>query len=311
MNEKYYDYVAPKRPVIEKLGTVKCDVIESTPFVFNGRLYRLEYYRAGRHNEKNPTSTTWMQIFDVEADELVTSLAEDHHFGTAFVDEGYVYVAANREAAAGSRFGTWGGDTIDIYRSADLTAWELYSTVELKGYELFNEGICKKDGVYTLLVEVSEPLPFTLRFLQSKDLKNWTLLPEEYLFQKGRYAGGPSIYTIDGDPHYYVTYLEACPGKFYMNAIARSTDLINWEYSPINPMLMFGDEDRKIANEKLTEHERARIDRALNINASDLEICDYKGKTVIYYSWGCQRGIEFLAEARYDGSVKEFLQGWF
>jgi hypothetical protein len=29
------------------------------------------------------------------------------------------------------------------------------------------------------------------------------------------------------------------------------------------------------------------------------------------YSWGNQQGVEHLAEAVYDGSLKQFLHGWF
>lgn len=32
---------------------------------------------------------------------------------------------------------------------------------------------------------------------------------------------------------------------------------------------------------------------------------------IINYSWGDQLGIEFLAEAVYDGTLEEFLEGWF
>ena len=70
-------------------------------------------------------------------------------------------------------------------------------------------------------------------------------------------------------------------------------------------------QDKQIANPYLTPHERARIERALDINNSDLELCEFLGRTILYYSWGSQRGIEFLAEASYEGSMKEFLQGWF
>jgi len=42
-----------------------------------------------------------------------------------------------------------------------------------------------------------------------------------------------------------------------------------------------------------------------------MEICEFLGRTIIYYSWGDQRGHEFLAEACYEGTMKEFLQGFF
>jgi len=32
---------------------------------------------------------------------------------------------------------------------------------------------------------------------------------------------------------------------------------------------------------------------------------------IINYSWGNQRGTEFLAQAFYNGTLKEFLSAWF
>ena len=92
----------------------------------------------------------------------------------------------------------------------------------------------------------------------------------------------------------------------------RSKDLIHWEYSPLNPVLMYNDfEDKQIASAFLTPADRKRIEEALDTNNSDMEICEYLGRTLIYYSWGDQRGTEFLAEAWYEGSMKDFLQSWF
>jgi hypothetical protein len=98
----------------------------------------------------------------------------------------------------------------------------------------------------------------------------------------------------------------------YANCIARSKDLVNWEYSLLNPVLMYDEyEDKKIASPFLTEKDRALIAAALDINNSDMEICEFLGRTIIYYSWGDQLGHEFLAEACYEGTMKEFLQGFF
>src|SRR5438105_2742669 len=33
------------RPAIHKLGTIECDMVETTPIVFQGKLYRVEYVR--------------------------------------------------------------------------------------------------------------------------------------------------------------------------------------------------------------------------------------------------------------------------
>jgi len=32
---------------------------------------------------------------------------------------------------------------------------------------------------------------------------------------------------------------------------------------------------------------------------------------IITYSWGSQKGVEHLAEAVYEGTLREFLTGWY
>ena len=107
-------------------------------------------------------------------------------------------------------------------------------------------------------------------------------------------------------------YLEAYPNQCYANCVARSKDLKTWEYSPINPVLMYDDaEDKKIGSPFLSVADRKRIEEALNINNSDMELCEYLGRTIIYYSWGDQKGTEFLAEACYESGMHEFLKAFF
>ncbi|MBQ6420890.1 MAG: hypothetical protein IJK02_07460 [Clostridia bacterium] len=299
----YYFYESPVRPQIRKLGTIACDRVEATPVVFRDRLYRFEYYRPGESNEENEGNPSCFRFVDVGSGALTPSFAENCHLGCAFADGDTMYAVGVR--------GTWGGDTLSFFRSEDLAHWNTYD-VRFEGLSCFNTGICEKDGVYTLLIEVSDAVPFTFRFARSQDMENWELLPDTYAFQKDRYAGGPAICTLPGDPYYYVLYLEAYPGPCYANCIARSKNLAEWEYSPINPVLMFNErEDKQIANPFLTPHERERIRRALDINNSDMELCEFNGRTVIYYSWGNQRGIEFLAEAAFEGTKKEFLTAYF
>ena len=68
-------------------------------------------------------------------------------------------------------------------------------------------------------------------------------------------------------------------------------------------------EDKLIANPKLTADQRAKITRAVDLNNSDVDLCEFRGKTIITYSWGNQQGTEFLAEAVYDGSLASLLEG--
>lgn len=300
---EFYYYNSPKRPEIRRLGTIMCDMVETTPVVFHGRLYRFEYFRSSELNEANPDNVSHFRFIDVQTNRETAHFAENHQFGAAFADGEYMYVSGISE-----------GNLVRIFRSADLETWEEHGTLGLpEDMRGFNTGICKKDGLYTMLIEVNKPIGFRFRFAQSHDLKSWELLPEDYRFHEElRYAGGPAIYTLPDDPYYYVCYLEAYPGPCYANCIARSKDLCKWDYSPINPVLMFDEkEDKKIGNPFLTVHEQERIKRALDINNSDMELCEFNGRTIIYYSWGCQRGIEFLAEAAYEGTMKDFLQRFF
>ena len=309
-NPEGYRKVALKRPKIRKLGTILCDMVETTPIVFNNELYRFESVRPSNTNESNNTGSSYFHFVNVRTNQTTKPLAFNYHFGCAYADGGYMYVVGTKGLQEPSRLQT--SNILTIFRSCDLDNFEEFSEIVFpQDINTFNTGICKKDGVYTMLIEVTKPIMFHFRFAQSTDMKNWTLLEENCSFHD-RYTGGPAIYTIEGDPYYYVLYLEAYPGPCYMNCIARSKDLSHWEYSPINPILMFDDEeDKKIGSHFLTEHDRERIERAVNVNNSDLELCEFNGRTIMYYSWGSQTGIEFLSEAVYEGKMKDFLQGFF
>jgi hypothetical protein len=308
----------PKKPLIRKLGTIGCNnIVETTPIVFKGELYRFEVVRR-RSFTSETVCESWRDLDDlpclrfihVKSNSSTPLFAEGHTFGfpLALGDVMYVVTGGSKD---------WGSDRLLFYKSEDLVNWEQYSELYLPGWKIFNMNIAKMGEVYTLLVEINAPAeecgrPFTFRFLTSEDMINWSLTPSDHVFQKDRYAGSPSLYAFEGDPYYYVGYLEAYPDRKYANCIARSKDLISWEYSPVNPVLMYDDlEDKKIANPHLTPLDRNRIKEALNINNSDMELCEYLGRTIIYYSWGDQRGHEFLAEACYEGGMHEFLKAFF
>jgi len=310
----------PTRPYIRKLGTIECNnIVETTPLIWKDELYRFEVVRRKSFTAKTAQANiSWHDVDDspclrfihVRSNASTPLFAEDHTFGFPYVvgDTMYVVTGASKD---------WGADKLDFFRSTDLVNWEKYSEVHLPGWKIYNMNIAEKDGVYTLLIEISAPAeeagrPFTFRFLRSTDMTNWELTPSECVFQKERYAGSPYIYAFEDDPYFYVGYLEGYPDYRFGHSLARSKDLINWEYSPINPMLMYNEfEDKQIASPFLTPEDRKRIEEALDTNNSDMEMCEYLGRTLIYYSWGDQRGTEFLAEAWYEGPMHEFLRSWF
>lgn len=148
---------------------------------------------------------------------------------------------------------------------------------------------------------------FTARFLKSPDLRTWELTPPECNYARDRYTAPHALRWLDG--WFYDFYLEAHRG--YQMRVVRSRDLRQWEPSPLNPVLRASPEDKQIANPRLTAAQRQRIADAANLNNSDIDFCAWQGRLVINYSWGDQQGVEHLAEAVYDGTVEQFLRGWF
>ena len=293
-----------QQPVITKRGTVECDLVEVTPLVFQGKLYRFEYVRD--RYKANPAGQACFRFVDLKSGATTTPFALGYHLGSAFVDDGTVYVYGVK---------IWGTDSIEVFWSKDLESWQNKRALQIPNGEIFNTSVCKDPAGYTMAIELGAPAAwvgarFTNFFARSPDLLDWAMAPQECVYTKERYSACPSIRHLDG--FYYMVYLERqAPAFRFVPHIVRSKDLIKWESSPLNPLMKPGPEDKQIANPRLTEEERKRIAEADNINNSDIDFCEFEGKTLLYYSWGNQRGIEFLAEAEFDGTESAFLQAFF
>jgi alpha-L-fucosidase len=278
-------------------------MVETTPIIFHDRLYRFEYVRT--NYRLNTTSDSYFRFIDVVSGQPTPAFAAGYHLGSAYVEDDTVYVYGVE---------IWGGSRIQAFWSKDLEAWSSQPALTLPGWGIFNTSVCKGQGRYVMAFEISKPpeetgVPFTMRFATSSDLRVWELTPSDCVYSKDRYTACPALRYIDG--LYYMIYLETMPGPTYESHIVRSNDLIHWENSPFNPVLQFSDEDKVIGNPDLTAEERECIARAVNRNNSDVDLCEFDGKVVIYYSWGDQVGTEFLAHASYDGPLASFLCGFF
>ena len=292
---------AENRPLIVKKGTIDCDLVETSPVVFNKKVYRFEYVRPRYWNNK--TGDSYFRFVDHETGETTPPFAKGFHLGSAFVDNNTVYVTA---------VNIWDGEQVHVFASNDLKNWEHWMAFELPGYGIFNTSMTKAKNKYVLMFEIGKPESeagkrFTARFATSSDMKKWDVLPSQYNYAKDRYTAPHCLRYLDG--YYYDFYLEAHNG--YEARVVRSKDMEHWEASPLNPVLIASEEDKQIVNDNLSDELRQRIEIAENRNNSDIDFCEYKGKLVINYSWGNQRGEEFLAEASYDGTMKQFLKGWF
>jgi alpha-L-fucosidase len=291
-----------KRPAIRKLGTIDCDLVETTPVVFRGKLYRFEWVRAGYR--KNTLHRDYFRLVEPDSGLPTEPFAEGYTFGSAYVESGTIYVTGTHKSRE--------GDRIRMFRSRDMRRWDSSVVFDRPGYGIFNTSLCRAGRGYVLMFEIDKPadeagVAFTARFLRSQDLRRWELTPPACNYARDRYTAPHCLRYLDG--WFYDFYLEAHDG--YETRVVRSRDLIRWDSSPLNPVLRASEDDRLILNPRLTEEERQRIAAARNINNSDIDFCEFEGRLIINYSWGNQQGIEFLAEAVYDGTEADFLRAWF
>lgn len=295
--------VSAGKPMIKKLGTIDCDLVEATPIVFNGRLYRFEYVR--KDYKPNGTGDSYFRFIDVATGKATPAFAEGYHLGSAHVEGDTVYAYGVK---------SWGAAEIGVFYSKDLKTWKSEVALSLPGWGIYNNSVCKGRNGHVMAIELGEPpevvgVRFTMRFAESQDLIHWKITGDDQVFSKDRYTACPAIRFLDDQ--YYMIYLEEKPGPSYVPSIVRSRDLAHWESSPYDSVLNFSEDDKKIANSLLTAEQRKHIAASVDINNSDVDLCEFKGKTVIYYSWGNQTGVEFLAAAEYDGGMSQFLRGFF
>jgi hypothetical protein len=289
------------RPLIIKSGIIDCDMVETTPVVFNNKVFRFEYVRAGYWNNK--TGDSYFRFIEHNTGNPTKSFAPGFHLGSAFVYDDTVYVTA---------VNIWDGEEVHIFSSADLENWDHRLAFKLPGFGIFNTSLTRAENKFVLMYEIGRPEEeagqrFTARFATSADLRKWDITPPDHNYSKDRYTAPHCLRYLDG--YYYDFYLEVHNG--YEMRVVRSKDLITWESSPLNPVLKASAEDKIIANKNLPEEILQKAAKAEDCNNSDIDFCEYKGRLIINYSWGNQQGVEFLAEASYEGTTEQFLKGWF
>jgi hypothetical protein len=280
-------------------------MVETTPVVFRGRLYRFEYVRHPYY-KPNMTGASYFRFVEMARSAPTPAFARGYHLGVAHAqgDTMYVYGVP-----------AWGGRTVQVFWSKDLERWNERVALTTPRWGLYNSSVCEgRGGMYVMAVEVGEPpeevgVRFTIRFALSPDLLDWQLTPSDHVYSREKYTACPALRFVD--PWYYMIYLEAYPGPEYEPHIVRSADLVRWEPSRFNPIMRHSDEDKRIANPAIAEAARQRIRGIVNVNNSDVDLCEWQGKTVIFFSWGTQQGDEFLAQAEYDGPLQELLEAYF
>ena len=293
-------------PVIQKNGIITDHGDEMSLFVYKGRLM---YMDAGR--------LRCTDYFTGEAHEPIPD-AMGTYYLSLFCENDVLYVFATKE------------NCVWRFVSEDLDHWSAGQVVCTfpENFELFNTSVCKDENGYMMAVEAGgaddrfpdrndRPNPyigrrFTEFFAHSADLEHWDLLPFENGYTMLRYNACPALRWCDG--YYYMICLEELPLRRYAPYIYRTKDFSTWEIGFYNPLFVPSREDLYPKPGAVLSEENLQMNfRHINTNNSDVDLCEYEGKTYIVYcsgnqgaTWGGQN-----CEAVYDGPLEAFLKANF
>jgi hypothetical protein len=297
-----------KNPLVKK-GYLNSPLVETTPFAFGDRLYLAENYQAFVDSaSKRPgddSDKDALRIRDVETGKIVSVALREHSFGTVFVSGDRVY-AFSAKNAKGKPWRT--ATSVSMTYSTDLRSWsEPRMVLEAEGAEqIFNVAVCRGVDRFVLLYETNDPKypPFTFKYCESDDLVHWRRIPGA-LYGTDKYVGGPALY-YEGDREggwYYTLYLEALPDTEYETRITRSRDLKHWQDAPPGrPFLTFDRTKKKLP---------LRPPELPEKNASDAELCYFKGRTIVYFTGSDQQVAGDLQRAEYEGTPRELFEHFF
>ena len=161
---------------IRKLGTVDCDIVETNPVVWQGRLLRFEYIRwksANEHYYANYTGKSYFRFVDHLTGEIVTPpFGAGLHLGNAFVHGDTMVVTAEED---------WGKSRFYQLESKDLVHWsEPRVILEGAGWEGYNTSVCQAGDRFIMTFELGAPrelvnVAFTMLFAESTDLVGFRL----------------------------------------------------------------------------------------------------------------------------------------
>ena len=293
----------PGEPFVIRLGTTAVDEVESNPILFKGVPYVFEHARWGKMRMRRYPDLS------VVLPKYPCSL----QMPCAFVAKDRVYVTGTRRDREDVH-GTY------LIESDDLANWtparEIVSNLTRIAY---NTTMTKADGRYVLATERAPAkgekvtnAGYQMTFAESTDLKTWRVIPDTTYVGN---AGSPCLRFHAGWFYFFsLTAFSHTPegNPVYSMQVARSRDLKAWETSKRHVLDPVHEDRRPYPGVEFTAAERVRMMSAECRNASDIDMCEYKGDLIITYSWGNQRGNEFLALGLVRGMTERaFCESFF
>jgi len=270
-------------PGLKKTGARYGEICEATPFVWKGRLLLLVNIRPA--SAADPAAH-YLQVRDAATGRALCTFGQGYSLASAFPWRGALCVyAAHLEQ------GGW--HDVSEFKSRDLKSWSQARVVIAgnRDEQLFNQSVCRAKDRFVMAYESNDPRwpAFTIKFAESRDLVKWRVLPNR-IFGTDRYTACPCLRYLDG--YFYMLYLEHRKPKWWFETfMARSRDLVHWKPSPRNPILSPGPGEE--------------------CNTSDPDIVEFKGRVLLYYSYGDQRTWTQLTRAEFPGTLRSFFRSCF
>ncbi|MBO4406761.1 MAG: hypothetical protein J5849_03605 [Clostridia bacterium] len=303
-------------PELRKTGAISPNGGEMSVFVYRGKLMQLQNFWEGKDGYPGPCAAI-CEYFDDSVSYPPFGENGDV-FYQAYVERDTVHVyAANK-------------NRIWHYSSDDLFHWERRPAITFpENFKLHNTAVAKgDDGRYMMAIEaaaadgesgVPRAVPneyigafFTEFFASSRDLETWDPLPFEKAYTKERYNACPALEFCGG--YYYMICLEELPCVRYAPYIYRTKDFETWEVSVYNPIIVPGETERHPKpgfEDRFTDEEIRKLAVHMNINNSDVDLCEYGGAVYLVYATGNQLTESYYAEAVFAGTMRQFLESFF
>lgn len=273
---------APRKFELANRELIRKNMCEFSPIIWRGRLCHIACVRPATGGA---LEDYYLELSDAENGQELCRFAQGYSLASPIVKDNILYAFA-------SRFENNNWNDVTLFKSSDLINWEKKIVIHQENENLFNSSVCEGPDGFVMAYESNDPKypPFTIKFAVSKDLENWTKIPDA-IFGTNRYSACPCIRYSNG--YYYVLYLEhRWPRHYYETYITRSKDLRTWELSSANPIL-------------------SPIDIDDCINASDPEIIELNGKTYVYYSVGDQLTWMNIKRGVFHGTLQQFYELWY
>jgi hypothetical protein len=161
--------LTPVRPRIRKLGTLACHLVETTPFVFGGEVYRLEWVRTS--HEGNRLGEDDLRVVERGTGREVSAFGEGYRFPCAYVEGGKVHVAGTKTQDG------WYGHTVTIFAPGDLKTWRHRTALDDPKHGICNTSIRRAGEKYVMMFEIHAPAAeagtaFTGRFATARNISN-------------------------------------------------------------------------------------------------------------------------------------------